>query len=198
MPEVVTHVDPNPKRAGTGAYIRYQAYELGRTREDLLAAGLSERDIKWDTGQGHVRFGEGERSTAPVRAPAAPPPAAPTGPKVSRSPARPAPAPTPEEPEPATSGTYPRPPAGRVSGPALGGRAARYWIVPRLLEAIAPEGLPADAGNSGRTWTLRAVLQDGRVLVQEVRSDRLALARYETAARLGIDPDDWKVEERAA
>lgn len=64
MPDVVTAVEANPKRPNTGAWHRYQEYRVGRTKSQLLDAGLTLRDIAWDTKQGHVVFAHGEENPA--------------------------------------------------------------------------------------------------------------------------------------
>lgn len=81
MPDVVTAVEANPKRPNTGAWHRYQEYRVGRTKSQLLDAGLTLRDIAWDVKQGHVHFAHGEENPALAPSGTRTETVAPTGPR---------------------------------------------------------------------------------------------------------------------
>jgi hypothetical protein len=50
----VSAISANPKRPGTKAHERFALYEVGKTVRQLLEAGLTVADIKWDTDRGYV------------------------------------------------------------------------------------------------------------------------------------------------
>lgn len=56
---IITAVQENPKRKGTGAYERYNKYKVGKTLGEAKTAGVTQADIWWDTKQGFVKVKKG-------------------------------------------------------------------------------------------------------------------------------------------
>lgn len=56
--KVVVLVKANPKREGTASYERFAAYfsKKVKTVGDALAAGLTRKDIAWDTNHGFIQL----------------------------------------------------------------------------------------------------------------------------------------------
>lgn len=54
--EFLDSVAPNPKRAGSASWDRYQLYEAGLSRSELLARGLRSADLKYDTDHGFISW----------------------------------------------------------------------------------------------------------------------------------------------
>lgn len=53
----LTHVAPNPKKAGTSTYLRYEAaYKVGRTVAEVLKH-TTRADIDWDVKRGFIKLG---------------------------------------------------------------------------------------------------------------------------------------------
>lgn len=193
MAQVLTHIEPNPKRTNSGAWHRYNLYQLGRTEEDLLAMGLQKGDLAWDTKNNFVRFEEGERSTEPL-------PAAPVPTEAAEKPARTRGATSSGrgQPEAATVAepessplsavsSVPRGPAVSLAapGPERGEKLASWYKIPVLVEARAPEG-PQD-----RTWTVTVTAKDGSKRWKTAPGDQLALALVRQILLVGYDPDSW-------
>lgn len=55
-PRVIVRVEPNPKRLGTAAYMRYQAYAVGLTIEEVRTAGVTLTDVEHDTRRGFIEL----------------------------------------------------------------------------------------------------------------------------------------------
>lgn len=51
-------VAPNPKRAGSASWDRYELYTIGLDRAQLLAAGLKTADFKYDTEKGYISWSD--------------------------------------------------------------------------------------------------------------------------------------------
>lgn len=49
---------PNPKRAGSAAFERYELYELGLTRDSLRDRGITTSDFKNDLEKGFIAWGD--------------------------------------------------------------------------------------------------------------------------------------------
>lgn len=56
--KLVVLVKANPKREGCAAYERFKAYfsKQVKTVGDALAAGLTRKDIAWDTARGYIKL----------------------------------------------------------------------------------------------------------------------------------------------
>lgn len=58
--KLIVLVKANPKRDGSAAHKRFQAYITGKRPATVAAAiakGLTLGDIRWDAGQGYIRLG---------------------------------------------------------------------------------------------------------------------------------------------
>lgn len=192
MATVLLEIEDNPKRTNSGAWHRYNLYERGRTEEDLLAMGLTKADLKWDTAQGHVKFGEGERLETPLPAPPAAAEPKPRGGGRAAPPPTPAPSTVPaltatgssESPyivqQPAVS--------IRAPGPSDTEHLASWYKTPVLVEVVA------EAGPQSREWRVVVTTKDGAKRWRTVGSDKLALALVGQILSHGYDPDSWTEE----
>lgn len=54
---VVVSVVPNPKKPGSSAHERFARYQVGMTVAQLLAAGITRADLKWDAERAHIVLG---------------------------------------------------------------------------------------------------------------------------------------------
>lgn len=52
--QVITLLIANPKKRGSAAYERYEAYRTGMTVAEAKAAGLRSEDFIWDVNHGHI------------------------------------------------------------------------------------------------------------------------------------------------
>lgn len=52
----VVSIAPNPKKVGSATHGRYTIWQVGMTKADALAAGLTRADIAYDVKKGFVRF----------------------------------------------------------------------------------------------------------------------------------------------
>lgn len=55
-PRVVTHVAPNPKKAGSASHARFELYKVGMTVDEFVAAGGTIADVKWDSERGFIKL----------------------------------------------------------------------------------------------------------------------------------------------
>jgi hypothetical protein len=53
-PRVVLSVAPNPKKPGSACHARYAHYQVGRSIDECIAAGVTRADVRWDTAQGFI------------------------------------------------------------------------------------------------------------------------------------------------
>lgn len=194
MTRVLTKISPNPKRVGSGAWHRYNLYYAGATEADLLARGVEARDLKWDSSQGFITWGEGERAEPPPVPAAEPPPPA----------QRRASAPTVRGPSPTTvaapeaSATASAVPSVQrhLSGAVVriecspADRVAAWYLEPSSVEAAAREG------GQDRPWRVRVYLPDGSVRFRDFPGDRIAQNQVWLVTQHGIDPDDWQLENK--
>lgn len=56
--QVVLSVVPNPKKPGTSSHTRFAKYAVGMSVAQLLAAGITRADLKWDTERSFVVLGD--------------------------------------------------------------------------------------------------------------------------------------------
>lgn len=57
-PRVVVSVAPNPKRAGSASFDRYECWRAGESVSDALARGLTAADVAHDVRKGFVVLGD--------------------------------------------------------------------------------------------------------------------------------------------